>query len=58
MIWQEEEKLEGMREEATFKRTDKRKQGDTCGKKKGTLLQRGFKTRKGAYKNEAWTPIP
>jgi len=48
MIWQEEEKLEEMKEEATFKRTDKRKQGDTCVKKKCTSLQRGFETRKGA----------
>jgi len=46
MIWQEEVKVEGMEEEATFKRTDKRKQGDTCVKKKSTSLQRGFKTRK------------
>jgi len=48
MIWQEEEKVERMKEEATFKRTDKRKQGDTCVRKKATSLQKGFKTQKGA----------
>jgi hypothetical protein len=48
MIWQEQGKLEGMIEEATFKRTDKGKQGDTYVKKKGTSVQRGFMTRKGA----------
>jgi len=48
MIWQEEEKVEGMKKKRTLKRTDKRKQGDTCVKKMGTSLRRGFKTQKGA----------
>jgi hypothetical protein len=34
MIWREKEEIEGMKEEAIFIRTEKRKQGDTYVKKR------------------------
>jgi hypothetical protein len=47
MIQQEEEKLEGMIKKQTLKELIKGNK-ETCVKKMGTSLQRGFKTRKGA----------
>jgi hypothetical protein len=45
MIWIDDEKVEGKKEEATFNRTENRKQGDTCVKRKGTSSTERFQDR-------------